>query len=156
MPARSLTVTSPSSTGANQSRVAEPLVMTFEMLLDPAGAPAWNGARHYVELRGFQRQVAIANDNVKSQQETLELTRAKFNAGLTSDLDVARWDAALDTPPRGLAQHEQNDQNDRRDDRPADLQGGIPMRVGGTPSLSVTVLHEEENQRHSRASARLG
>jgi NodT family efflux transporter outer membrane factor (OMF) lipoprotein len=54
-------------------------------------------ARNYIELRGFQRQVAIARDNVKSQQDTLELTRAKFNAGLTSDLDVARAEAQVES-----------------------------------------------------------
>ncbi|MEO6434945.1 MAG: efflux transporter outer membrane subunit [Tepidisphaeraceae bacterium] len=54
-------------------------------------------ARNYVELRGFQRQVAIALDNVKSQQDTLELTQAKFNAGLTSDLDVARAEAQVES-----------------------------------------------------------
>src|SRR5205823_8203533 len=35
-------------------------------------------ARNYVELRGFQRQVAIAQQNVTAQMESLDLTRAKF------------------------------------------------------------------------------
>ena len=30
-------------------------------------------ARNYVEGRGFQRRIAIAQDNIWSQQETLEL-----------------------------------------------------------------------------------
>lgn len=54
-------------------------------------------ARNYIELRGFQRQVAIAEYNLKAQQETLELTRAKFDAGLTSDLDVARAEAQVES-----------------------------------------------------------
>ena len=52
-------------------------------------------ARNYVELRGFQRQVAIAQSNVKSQQETLELTRVRLNAGLGTDLAVAQTEATV-------------------------------------------------------------
>jgi outer membrane protein, multidrug efflux system len=52
-------------------------------------------ARNYVELRGFQRQVAIAQNNVKSQQETLDLTRVRLNAGLGTDLAVAQTEAIV-------------------------------------------------------------
>jgi outer membrane protein, multidrug efflux system len=45
-------------------------------------------ARNYVEVRGFQRRLAIAQENLHAQRDTLELTRARFNAGLTSELDV--------------------------------------------------------------------
>jgi NodT family efflux transporter outer membrane factor (OMF) lipoprotein len=52
-------------------------------------------ARNYMELRGAQREVAIAQENVVAQRQTLELTRAKLAAGLTSDLDVARSEAQV-------------------------------------------------------------
>lgn len=52
-------------------------------------------ARNYVELRGAQRQVAIAQENVGAQQQTLQLTRAKLAAGLSNDLDVARAEAQV-------------------------------------------------------------
>jgi NodT family efflux transporter outer membrane factor (OMF) lipoprotein len=52
-------------------------------------------ARNYVELRVAQRQVAIAEENVNAQKQTLQLTRARLNAGLTSDLDVARSEAQV-------------------------------------------------------------
>jgi outer membrane protein, multidrug efflux system len=52
-------------------------------------------ARNYIELRGFQREIAIAEDNVRAQRETLELTRTRYKAGLTSDLDVARAEAQV-------------------------------------------------------------
>jgi len=32
---------------------AAPLVLSFDFWLDPAGAPGWSGARHFVELRGY-------------------------------------------------------------------------------------------------------
>ena len=54
-------------------------------------------ARNYVEMRSSQRQITIAEANLKAQQETLELTRVRFNAGLVSDLDVARAEALVQT-----------------------------------------------------------
>lgn len=52
-------------------------------------------AQTYVELRTFQRRLAIAQENIRSQADTLELSRAKFDAGLTSEFDVARSRAQL-------------------------------------------------------------
>lgn len=54
-------------------------------------------ARNYVELRASQRQVVIARANLTAQQETLDLTRVRFDAGLVSDLDVARAEAQVET-----------------------------------------------------------
>jgi outer membrane protein, multidrug efflux system len=54
-------------------------------------------ARNYVEVRGFQRRLAIAQENVQAQRDTLELTRARFNAGLTSELDVEQAASQLAT-----------------------------------------------------------
>jgi len=54
-------------------------------------------ARNYVEVRGFQRRLAIAEENIKAQQATLEITRARFNAGLTSELDVTQAASQLAT-----------------------------------------------------------
>jgi NodT family efflux transporter outer membrane factor (OMF) lipoprotein len=45
-------------------------------------------ARNYVELRGCQRRLEIATNNLKTQEEALALTQDRFNKGLTSDLDV--------------------------------------------------------------------
>jgi NodT family efflux transporter outer membrane factor (OMF) lipoprotein len=54
-------------------------------------------ARNYVELRSFQRRLDIARANLKAQQDTLDLTNARFKANLISDLDVARADAQVAT-----------------------------------------------------------
>lgn len=54
-------------------------------------------ARNYVELRGLQQQLRIAQANLKSQQDTLDLTQARFDAGLTGELDVARARALVST-----------------------------------------------------------
>ncbi len=45
-------------------------------------------AHNYIELRGAQTRVSIALENITSQKESLEITVARYEAGLTSALDV--------------------------------------------------------------------
>jgi NodT family efflux transporter outer membrane factor (OMF) lipoprotein len=54
-------------------------------------------AKNYIDLRGFQHRLAVAQTNLKSQQESLELTKVRFQAGLASDFDVARAEAQVNT-----------------------------------------------------------
>ena len=54
-------------------------------------------ASNYVTYRALQQRIAIATDNVKSQQNTLALTQRLFAAGLATDLDVARAEAQVAT-----------------------------------------------------------
>jgi outer membrane protein, multidrug efflux system len=54
-------------------------------------------ARNYIDLRGFQRRLAVARANLKAQQDTLDLTRVRFDAGLASDLDVAQAEAQINS-----------------------------------------------------------
>jgi multidrug efflux system outer membrane protein len=53
--------------------------------------------RAYAQLRGFQRRLAIANKNITTQQETLDLTSARSKAGLATELDVSRASAQLES-----------------------------------------------------------
>src|SRR5215475_2157786 len=53
--------------------------------------------RAYTQLRGFQRRLEIANKNINTQQETLDLTKARAKAGLATELDVSRAAAQLET-----------------------------------------------------------
>jgi multidrug efflux system outer membrane protein len=46
-------------------------------------------ARNYVELRGAQKRLAVARQNLGYQRETLELTRVRLELGRGSELDVA-------------------------------------------------------------------
>ncbi len=54
-------------------------------------------ARNYFELRGEQTQLAVAQANVKNQEQVLQLTQAQRAAGSGTDLDVARAQAQLST-----------------------------------------------------------
>ncbi|HUJ10326.1 MAG TPA: efflux transporter outer membrane subunit [Verrucomicrobiae bacterium] len=54
-------------------------------------------ALNYVNIRGFQYRLDIARKNIKAQQEALDQTRTRFNAGLTSELDVKQAQSLLAT-----------------------------------------------------------
>jgi multidrug efflux system outer membrane protein len=53
-------------------------------------------ARNYIELRGNQSLIEIANANLRTQADTLELTRARQEAGLASQLEVAQEQAQVE------------------------------------------------------------
>jgi NodT family efflux transporter outer membrane factor (OMF) lipoprotein len=52
-------------------------------------------ARNYIILRGVQNEREIVLSNVESQKDFLDLTRSKFQAGIATDLDVARQEAQV-------------------------------------------------------------
>jgi NodT family efflux transporter outer membrane factor (OMF) lipoprotein len=54
-------------------------------------------ARNYIELRGSQRRITIAQENLAAQQKTLDLTKNLLAAGVATDLDVARAEAQVST-----------------------------------------------------------
>jgi multidrug efflux system outer membrane protein len=53
-------------------------------------------ARDYINARGFQQRLAIAQDNIRVEQDVLDLTSNRFENGLGSDLDVQQSQALLD------------------------------------------------------------
>lgn len=54
-------------------------------------------ARSYVELRGVQYRLAVAERNTLNQEETYQLTLALLAGGRGTDLDIARALAQLET-----------------------------------------------------------
>src|SRR5579863_3480304 len=54
-------------------------------------------ARTYFELRGEQDQLAVAKRNVENQQQTFQLTRARYDAGRGTELDMKRAQTQLST-----------------------------------------------------------
>ncbi|HLO41847.1 MAG TPA: efflux transporter outer membrane subunit, partial [Phycisphaerales bacterium] len=47
-------------------------------------------ARNYVELRGFQKRVQVTAGAIQTERDSADLVRARFNAGLATELDVAQ------------------------------------------------------------------
>jgi multidrug efflux system outer membrane protein len=54
-------------------------------------------ARNYISARAYQERLAIARDNIKVEQDVLDLTSNRFENGLGSDLDVEQSKALLST-----------------------------------------------------------
>ena len=52
-------------------------------------------ARNYLELRGAQARLAVANRNLETQRETVRLTKVRSDAGAGSPIDVASAQARL-------------------------------------------------------------
>lgn len=45
-------------------------------------------AHHYIDVRGYQRRLAIAAENIEAQRQGLAIARDRFAHGLATDLDV--------------------------------------------------------------------
>jgi multidrug efflux system outer membrane protein len=54
-------------------------------------------ARDYIDVRGYQRQLSIANENIEAQAGALAITQIRYTNGLTSDLDVQQASTLLAT-----------------------------------------------------------
>ena len=54
-------------------------------------------AFNYVEVRGYQRRLVIADENIDTQAKALAITRDRYEKGLTSDLDVQQASTQLST-----------------------------------------------------------
>jgi NodT family efflux transporter outer membrane factor (OMF) lipoprotein len=54
-------------------------------------------ARNYVDVRDFQQRMAIANKNIAAQQDAVDIARARFHAGLASELDAKEAEVLLAT-----------------------------------------------------------
>jgi len=70
-------------------------------------------ARNYFELRGAQRRLAVARENLDTERQTLDLTKLRGEVGRGSDLDVERSLARLKAteatiPPLEAAERQAN------------------------------------------------
>ncbi len=54
-------------------------------------------ALNYIQLRGYQQEIVIAQNNLEAQKHTADITRKLFNVGFDSALDVAEADSNVAT-----------------------------------------------------------
>jgi NodT family efflux transporter outer membrane factor (OMF) lipoprotein len=54
-------------------------------------------ALNYIQLRGYQQEILVAQKSLQAQQQTADITRKLFNAGFDTALDIANADAAVAT-----------------------------------------------------------
>ena len=50
-------------------------------------------ALNYIQLRGYQQEIVIAQNNLKAQKHTAEITHKRFTVGFANALDVANADS---------------------------------------------------------------
>src|SRR5207253_6622625 len=74
---------------AAQAQATDEARRDFEVALTASVATA------YMQLRGLQRQRAIVEENVAVRADTVHLTQVRYQAGLATDLDVARAQTQL-------------------------------------------------------------
>ena len=67
-------------------------------------------ARDYLQLRGTQTRLQIAHDNLKTAQQSQELTQERAEGGVTTDLDVANATAQVATFAAQIPALEQQEQ----------------------------------------------
>ena len=67
-------------------------------------------ATDYIDLRGFQEQILIANQNLTAQQKTADLTRRRQRFGFQTGLDVANADATVAGTLSAIPPLEQSEQ----------------------------------------------
>ncbi|NID14724.1 efflux transporter outer membrane subunit [Luteibacter yeojuensis] len=79
------------SVEAADARVDEAAALFDGARLDVAAEVA----RHYFELRGLQRQLALTRGDIDAATERFDLTKARANGGMASDLDATRQQALL-------------------------------------------------------------
>jgi len=54
-------------------------------------------ARNYFDVRNFERQIVLTEQNLETQQMTLSLIQSQFQGGFSSDFDVQRAAAQVST-----------------------------------------------------------
>lgn len=129
-------------------------------------------ARAYLELLDLDGQVAIAAAQVRIRQQSLDLARARYRGGLTSELDVRQGENALavaeGTHSRTLRQRTQkeNELSVLLGRPPGGLPRGLPLSQQQFPNVIPAGLPSEllerrpdvrqaEEQLHA-ANARIG
>ncbi|WP_336276673.1 efflux transporter outer membrane subunit [Bartonella sp. CB178] len=65
-------------------------------------------AINYVQVRGWQQKLSLAQQIASSQRKTLELVRAKFTAGDASEIDVSNAKAQMANTEADVSQMEAN------------------------------------------------
>ena len=73
------------------------VVASMENIRDAQVSLVAEVALNYIQLRGYQQEIIIAQNNLRAQQQTAEITRKRFNVGFASALDVANADATVAT-----------------------------------------------------------
>jgi NodT family efflux transporter outer membrane factor (OMF) lipoprotein len=96
----------------NASSAAEENVLALEAGYDNATLTLIGDiARTYVQIRSYQKQAAIAQDNLSIQQETLNLVKKLYEVGESPRLDVERSENLVNTTRASIPEYERLAEN---------------------------------------------
>jgi NodT family efflux transporter outer membrane factor (OMF) lipoprotein len=90
-------------------------------------------ARAYVDYRELQMQVSIIRDNVRTEQQTVDLVQQRFNRGLTNELDLVLAQRQLATLRSDIAPLE---------DQVAVAQRRVAVLIGDYPDMLSAELRQ--------------
>ncbi len=79
-------------------------------------------AQEYLSLRGNQKQLAMLRESVELQEKTLAIVQARFESGLSPELDVRRAETSVENLRASIAQQALQDSRHRL----ATLSGQFP------------------------------
>ena len=92
-------------------------------------------ARDYIQLRGQQRDLQIARDTLRSEQDSLRITQERERGGLTTGLDSANASAQVGTTAAQIPQLEA---------QAATTINAIGLLLGETPGALTAKLAEDK------------
>ena len=92
-------------------------------------------AAAYIDLRTFQEQLRVAKDNVKVQQEGLQIATRRFQGGVTDERDVQQAKAILASTQATIPQLEQQIEQTRN---------SIATLIGQPPSPLADLLDQSK------------
>lgn len=101
-------------------------------------------AQEYLRLRGNQKQLAMLKESVELQEKTLAIVQARFESGLSPELDVRRAETSVENLRASIAPLQQALQDSRH--RLATLTGQFPGAYeqllkpdGGLPEYGLSI-----------------
>ena len=129
-------------------------------------------ARAYFEMRDLDAQLGITQTQVGIRQQSLDLARARFQGGLTSELDVRQGESALAAAEGTLSRiqrlrtQKENELSVLLGHTPDDIPRGLPLTAQQVPDVIPAGIPSEllerrpdirqaEEQLHA-ANARIG
>ena len=94
-------------------------------------------ANNYILIRTFQERIKVANSNIGLQEESLRITRAKFDEGEVSELDVFQAESLVNNTRATVSTLEVSLQQ---------LKNSLAVLLGKTPEKLQYLLAQEKER----------
>ncbi|WP_218142683.1 efflux transporter outer membrane subunit [Formivibrio citricus] len=123
------------------------LQASIESLRDTRVTLLAETAQGYIDYRGLQARLQVARDNLKSQEETLAITRWRQQAGLVTELDVAQASTSVEQARAAIPALEKSLESTRN---------SLAVLAGLTPTRLAALLEKAGSIPQTPASLAIG